>query len=82
MGNSLCSHPALLISDFGGICVVWLRLRIRELRKVEVSVWHTGTAEAVDRLSQRTSRGTLNKFEINLAVKIRSLLCMATVVLL
>ena len=65
MGNSLCSHPALLISDLGGICAVGLRLRIRKLRKVEVSVWHTGTAEAVDRLSQRVSRGALSKFEIN-----------------
>ena len=37
MGNSLCSHPALLMSDFGGICVV-LRMQVRELRKVEVSV--------------------------------------------
>ena len=43
IGNSLCSHPALLISDFGGICDVGLRLKIRKLRKVEVSVsllWH------------------------------------------
>ena len=31
-------------------------------------MWHTGTAEAVDRLSQRASRGTLSKLEINAAV--------------
>lgn len=38
MGNSLCSHPALLISAFGGIRSIRLRLRIRKSRKVEVSV--------------------------------------------
>lgn len=38
IGNSLCSHPALLISALGGICGVGLRLRIRKLDKVEVGV--------------------------------------------
>lgn len=36
IGNSLCSHPALLISAFGGICGGGLSLRIRKLRKASV----------------------------------------------
>jgi len=58
MGNSLCSHPALLISDLGGICGVGLRLRIGELRKVWVNVCRRLWRETVDRLSQRESRDT------------------------
>ena len=56
IGNSLCSHPALLISDFGGICGVGLRSRIRKLRKVESKRWRACMPETVDRLSQAASR--------------------------
>ena len=62
MGNSLCSHPALLISDLGGICRVGLKPRDGKLRKVEVSVCSKLlAAEVVDRLSQRTPRETLGE---------------------
>lgn len=61
IGNSLCSHPALLISDFGGICGGGLRLRIRKLRKVESKRWRARAPETVDRLCQHASRETLGK---------------------
>ena len=61
MGNSLCSHPALLISDFGGIYLVGEKLRIGKLGEVEVHVCHPPAVEIVDRLGQRASREALER---------------------